>query len=243
MTDKSDRITIYAAAALFNARENFFNSRLVGGLEGLGYKVYSPQRDGFEVESLKEILSGKVKKGSVDTAAKKIIYCLDVGGFIPKSDIVIANFDEPIDEGVSVESLYARWMGKFVIGLRSDIRSPYGELGGHLMGMHAFPAYQCSLFISYKMQSKTFEDGKEQINSLVHKINQIISDRNTRHSPEVSRYVKQNETIKSVFEGAHILFDGVRDIHSKKSLEKIASRYIKNKEAFEKIGPKKIVIG
>src|SRR3989344_5444522 len=135
----NEQVSIYPAAALFNGRETIFNSLLVEGLEKLGYKTNFPQRDGFEFGDLSKTLDGKLLDREINTAAQNIIYYLDMGVFLPKSDVILANFDEPLDEGVIVEASYATLMGKFVIGLRTDVRSPYGSLEDAFRGMHFFP--------------------------------------------------------------------------------------------------------
>jgi len=120
----SKKIRIYPAAALFSGRETAFNSHLVEGLENAGYKTNFPQRDGYEFGNLSKILSKNMEETKVDTAVQNIIYFLDMGVFLANSDVVLANLDEPLDEGVVVETAYAKMMGKFVIGLRTDVRSP-----------------------------------------------------------------------------------------------------------------------
>jgi hypothetical protein len=70
---------IYPAAALFNARETYFNSGLVERLENLGYKTNFPQRDGFEFGNLKEALSGMIPASQINFAVLNVIYYLDMG--------------------------------------------------------------------------------------------------------------------------------------------------------------------
>lgn len=50
----SQSIRIYAAAALFNGRETFFNVKLIEKLEKNGFADFLPQRDGFEFGQLKK---------------------------------------------------------------------------------------------------------------------------------------------------------------------------------------------
>ena len=121
-------IVIYPAAALFNGRETSFNSQLVEGLEGLHhqtsggqekyYRTNFPQRDGFEFGNLTTALKRKLPADQIDSAVQNVIYFLDMGIFLPESDVVVANLDEPLDEGMVVETSYAKLMGKYVIGLR-----------------------------------------------------------------------------------------------------------------------------
>jgi nucleoside 2-deoxyribosyltransferase len=234
----SDKIIIYSAAALFNARETCFNSQLVEGLEKLGYGVDLPQRDGFEFGNLAKILSGKLQHEQINSSIQNIIYLLDMGIFIPRSDIVLANFDEPLDEGVVVEASYAKLMGKFIIGLRTDVRSPYGAPNDNFKGMHFFPALQTHKFISHYVSSKTPKEREEQMNSLVQKIHTEIQSAGISHKETTPEYVKSNPNIYPVLEGAQLLFRGVEDIHSEKGLEEITSRFILYKKRLEEITPK-----
>ncbi len=233
----TNEITIYPATALFNGRETYFNSKLVEGLEELGYQTNFPQRDGFEFGNLAENLSGKLQENQIGSAVQNIIYFLDMGIFIPKSNVVLANLDEPLDEGVVVETSYAKLMGKFVIGLRTDVRSPYGSPKNNFGGMHFFPAYQSHEFISHYMPSKTPEEREKQMSSLVQKIHQSIQNADISPQKVIPDYVKRNPNLYLVLEGAKLLFDGIKNIHSKKGLEKITSRYIKNKKRLEEISP------
>lgn len=100
-----------------------------------------PQRDGFEFGNLMRAFYNKLPSEEISPAVQKIIYLLDMGIFIPKSDIVLAILDEPLDEGMVVEISYAKMIRKLVIGIRTDVRSPYGSILEPLTGMHFFLAY------------------------------------------------------------------------------------------------------
>ncbi len=230
-----EQIIIYPAAALFNVRETYFNSKLVEGLEKLGYQTNFPQRDGFEFENLTKTLSGKLQPTQMGSAIQTIIYFLDMGVFVPKGDVILANLDEPLDEGVVVEASYAKLMGKFVIGLRTDVRSPYGTSNDNFGGMHFFPAYQCHRFIQDHITFKTPSEREEQINSLIQKIHQTIQKAEISHNESIPDYVRNNPNLHPILEGAKLLFNGIDDIHSEQGLEKIISRYIKNKKKLESL--------
>lgn len=235
----SKKIVIYPAAALFNGRETYFNSKLVEGLEGIGYQTNFPQRDGFEFGNLTKALSGKLQQGQIGSAVQNIIYFLDMGILVPGSDVVLANLDEPLDEGVVVEASYAKLIGKFVIGLRTDVRSPYGTPNDNFGGMHFFPAYQTHRFLSHYMSSKTPAERDEQMSSLVQRINSTISEAGISHQETIPDYSKNNPNLQPILEGAELLFTGIDEIHSDNGLEEIASRYIKNRKRLEEIGPKR----
>ncbi len=229
-----NKTTAYIAAALFNGREAFFNAALAGLLEKRGNRTILPQRDGFEFGNLAKSLARLVPRNEIASAAKNIIYFLDMGVFVPKSDVVVANLDEPVDEGVVVEASYAKLMGKYVIGIRTDARTPYGSGVDPLKGMHIFPAYQCDKFISHNMPCKRRADAEKEMLSLAGKIDNeikhaLIKSQNTNSSP--------NPQIRRIIGCAGILFDGIRDIHLEKGLNEIAERYVKHKSQLLKAGP------
>lgn len=237
-----NKIIIYPAAALFNGRETNFNSQLVEGLEKIGYKTNFPQRDGFEFGNLTKSLSEKLQENQIGSAVQNVIYLLDMGVFLPKSDVILANLDEPLDEGVVVETSYAKLMGKFVIGLRTDVRSPYGMPTDNFGGMHFFPVYQTDRFISHYMPSKTPKERKNQMNSLVKKIDSTIKDANISPQKTIPNYVSNNNpNIQKILDNAWLLFNEIKDLHSKKGLEEITSRYMQNKERLEEIMPKRVL--
>lgn len=230
---------IYPAAALFNARETYFNSILVEKLENLGYKANFPQRDGFEFGNLKEAFNGMIPASQINSAVSNVIYYLDMGVFLKGSDVILANLDEPLDEGVVVEASYGKLMGKFVIGLRTDQRSPYGRPDDYYGAMHFFPVHQTHRFISHYMPSRTPEEREDQMDVLVKKIDEIIREYDISHQELIPDYARDNPNLKPVFEGADLLFQDVDDIHSPEGLETIASRYIENRNKLEEIGPKR----
>ena len=234
----ADKTVVYIAAALFNARETHFNSQLVEGLEKVGYKTNFPQRDGFEFGNLAKALSEKLQQDQISSAVQNIIYFLDMGLLIPASDVVLANLDEPLDEGVVVEISYAKLIGKFVIGLRTDVRSPYGMPNNCFGGMHFFPAYQTHRFLQFYMPSKTPAERDEQMNSLVQKIHSIIKEAGVSHQEKIPEYARNNPNIQLVLKSAGLLFSGIEDIHSDSGLEEITSRYVKHKKILEEIKSK-----
>ncbi|WP_321421821.1 hypothetical protein [uncultured Methanobacterium sp.] len=234
------KTVIYPAAALFNGRETYFNSVLVEKLEKWGYGTNFPQRDGFEFGNLKEALSGMVPDDQINSAVSTVIYYLDMGVLLTGSDVILANLDEPLDEGMVVEASYGKLMGKFVVGIRTDIRSPYGRPDDDYGAMHFFPAFQTHRFISHYMPSRTPEERDTQIEDLALKIHDTIMEAKVSHQETIPDYATDNPNLKPVFEGAEILFHDIDDIHSPSGLKKIASRYINNKNKLEKIMPKYI---
>jgi nucleoside 2-deoxyribosyltransferase len=237
-TEKNNsEIVVYPAAALFNARETFFNSALVDSLENLGYKTNFPQRDGFEFGNLREAFKDKLPENEINSAVLNVIYYLDMGILLPESDVILANLDEPLDEGVVVEASYAKLMGKFVIGLRTDIRTPYGSGGDDFGAMHFFPAYQCHKFISHYMPCRIPLESKMQMDSLAIMIHETIQKTKISHHDTITHYARFNPNFSMILFGAEILFSKINDIHSKEGLELIASRYIKHKKRLNEIAP------
>ncbi|MBS3087640.1 hypothetical protein J4226_03525 [Candidatus Pacearchaeota archaeon] len=220
---KSD-ITIYPAAALFNGRSTYFNQALVAGLEEKGYKTNFPQRDGFEFGNLNKALMDKLPESEVPSAVEKIIYYLDMGIFVPQSHVILANLDEPQDEGVLVELAHAKNISRHNIGFRTDVRSPYGSSSDGFGGMHFFPGlYLCDTFIQHYMPCKTPQDAKTEMQGLVDKIDKEISP-------------MEFSNIKPATD--NILFSGIKDIHSLEGLRELVERYISNKDKLESYGPK-----
>jgi nucleoside 2-deoxyribosyltransferase len=223
------KIKIFYAASLFNGRENLFNILLVEKLEELGYSVFSAQRDGFEFSKLNEILKNKLPIDEIDIASSDIIYLLDMGFQLPKCDFVIANMDEPLDSGVDIEQTYARLMGKFVIGLRTDVRSPYGSNHDTWGGMHYFPGYQCDILIKHDMLLNTGKEAMESISLLAQKIDIIIQENSLKTGRKVSF---SNPVIAKAVERAQKLFSEISDIHSEEGILEIVKRYSQNKSYY-----------
>jgi hypothetical protein len=73
---------------------------------------------------------------------------LDLGHFLYGSDVCIANLDEDLDPGVIVEIMFAKMMGKPVIGYRTEMRTPYGKQTECHTGMHFFLYFPCDKFIN-----------------------------------------------------------------------------------------------
>lgn len=164
---------------------------------------------------------------------------LDMGFFIPNSEVIIANLDEPQDEGVMVEISYAKLMDKFVIGYRTDVRSPYGSANDKLRGTHFFPAFQCNSFISSYLPCRTKLEKIDDLVDLAEKIDCTIQKRNISKK-DLPKYCMDNPQISKVLNGAKTLFSGIDDIHSESGLEEIAERYIKNRSKLNEIFPEVI---
>lgn len=229
----------YTAASLFNGRETGFNVDLAEGLEELDHSIYLPQRDGFEFVKLIEAFDKKLPPEQIFGAVRNVIYYLDMGIFIPESKTVVALLDEPIDEGAIIETTYAKSLGKVIIGVRTDVRSPYGPPGDPYRGLHYFVAKMCNYFISADMSARTPAERKLQMSKLVNKIHEILNSDASLKAMD-SGAPKEFDQIQL---DAQILFhDLPGDIHSPESLDLIARRYVENREYFEKNSPKLITL-
>lgn len=227
----SHKYKIYFAAALFSGRETLFNVEIATKLENKGHEVILPQRDGFEFANLAGMLKDELAPHEIPLAVQTIIYLLDIGIFLPQCEIVLANLDEPIDEGVVVEMCYGRMMDKFTIGYRTDVRSPYGSIAEPLRGIHFFPALQCNVFLSHFMSSKSTSEANSEMQQLTNKIIQAI---------EQDYFVVSGtycSAASRIVEYARCLFGNIIDIHSKKHLRDIVQRYCSQKDVFANVFP------
>ena len=105
---------IYFAGPLFCQAEKDFNLRIVTVLENAGYKVFLPQRDGFEAAQLKDKSPDEVSR---------LIFNKDVSE-ITESDIFFMILDGRVpDDGACVELGIAFANGKRCYGFKTDARS------------------------------------------------------------------------------------------------------------------------
>jgi len=221
---RREDVTLYIAANLFNAPATFFNQALVKELEEKGYNTKFPQRDGFEFGDLYKALKTKLPESKIQSAIESIIYYLDMGVFIPQSHIIVANLDEPQDEGVLVELSHAKNIHRQTIGFRTDVRSPYGSPSDEYAGMHFFPGmYSCDSFILYHMPCRNPKEAKEQMKNLATLIDNDIN-------PKGCSYIDPKTN--------HPLFKNIEDIHSEEGLIKIVNRYLKHEKMLSENGPK-----
>lgn len=106
------------------------------------------------------------------------IYLLDVGSLIGKSDIILANLDENMDPGVIVEMMFAKQMGKAVIGYRTDMRAVFGKMEDFCNGMHFFCFFPCDYFVLvpsyYSLGIKNRSDSESFMNSIIIELDKAI---------------------------------------------------------------------
>lgn len=221
---------LYLAAALFTARETMFNLEIANGLEAHGHEVFLPQRDGFEFSILANALIDKIEKDDIEQAVQNIIYIFDIGKKLPGCDLVIANLDEPLDEGVLIEISYAKLMNIPVIGFRTGARMPFGT--NAMLGIHFFPAFQCDTFICQRVYCKT---SNEELMTLVNEIDTEVRciDKRNKEIPKIA-----NEIV----DASNKIFNDV-DFKSSDYIDKIVSNYKVHKDTFNSIYPKITKLG
>lgn len=237
---KARKTRLYLAAALFNGREVRFNQDLASRLEGMGYRVVLPQRDGFEYVTLRKTIQDKavkdkaVKDKAVVNMTRDLIYLLDMGVFIPQSDIVVANLDEPLDPGVIVELTYAHLMGKHVIGFRTDTRTPFPKQDGSL-GMHSFVALQCDEIIKLKIPDQNVHDASAAMQTLAKKISKLAKKVDVSGPPAFSKSALDNPVISKLLHASRLVFNDVHGIHSDKGLKKVIANYQNNHKLIQQL--------
>nr|MBQ6739138.1 nucleoside 2-deoxyribosyltransferase domain-containing protein [Synergistaceae bacterium] len=110
----SDGKRVYFAGPLFCQAEKDYNLKLTKLLEAHGYKVFLPQRDGFEAAQL---------TGKSDEELTKMIFEKDVSEIL-KADIIFMVLDGRVpDEGACVELGIAYASNKRCYGVKTDTRS------------------------------------------------------------------------------------------------------------------------
>lgn len=231
---KSRKIRLYMASALFNGRETQFNLQLAKQLESHGYKIILPQRDGFEYISLRKAVGRAIPKSDLVQVTRELIYILDMGVFITQSDVVVANLDEPLDEGVVVELTYARLMGKPVIGYRTDSRTPFGGVDG-MGGLHSFVGYQCDYLIREKISYNSLDQSLSSITKLATAIHNKVKLFPINESLQLPKYALDNPTISNLLQSAHLVFKDVHDLHTDQGLKMTVSNIIKHNKEISKL--------
>ena len=106
--------SVYFAGPLFSQAEKEYNLKLAKLLEDHGYKVFLPQRDGFEAALL---------VGKSEDELTKMIFEKDVSEIL-KADIVFMVLDGRVpDEGACVELGIAYANNKRCYGVKTDTRA------------------------------------------------------------------------------------------------------------------------
>jgi nucleoside 2-deoxyribosyltransferase len=223
--------SVYFAAALFSSRETLFNSELATRLKRAmprNVRLFLPQEDGFEFSSLGAELRKRLPEAEVGPAVNAVIYTLDMGGFLSRSDAVLAVLDEPLDDGVLVEISYARRLGIPVLGIRTDRRAPYGVPGDTLGGIHFFAAYQCTHYVMADLAGSV-----EQLDSLADFVVRWLASLG-KHERGPGDAVLEAAAAR-LFSDVDVVND---DLHSAGVLSRIIDNYLKRPELFARLAPK-----
>jgi hypothetical protein len=228
--------TIYFASGLFSAREQAFNIAVATLLENTyHYRVLLPQRDGFEFTNLNEALTKSFPNEDIDRIQQLIIYYLDMGYFIPHSNVMTAVLDEDLDAGVLVEITFGNMLDKTVIGLRTDSRSPFGKTPEE--GAHFFSVLQLDDFLYFDDVLENVQQAKNE-NTIIAK----MIDKTIRASKACQKPLNMqptNNIAKQIMAGANILFHDldIKNLNSPESLQIIVQRYNENRKQLESIYP------
>ncbi|MFT3742156.1 MAG: nucleoside 2-deoxyribosyltransferase [Gammaproteobacteria bacterium] len=234
---------LYFASALFSLREKVFNDIIVSNLEkNSNYSVFLPQRNGFEFSKLNELLLRYFDPHEALRAEQLIIYYLDMGFFLEKSDVILAILDEDIDPGVAVEITYANLMGKPIIGIRTDVRSPYGATPKE--GIHFFPLLQLSDLIYFYGQDNSSREIQNSLQQLGKILNQTLAalEQQGYCGKGPSAQAMMNPMAQNIKRGAQLLFDDMSldEIKSPQGMEKIVKNYQKHRKELNQFYPKEI---
>ena len=221
-------LSVYFASALFSSRETIFNYELARRLEAQGYRVWLPQRDGFEFSDLREALAKRVSGAELAEAVNAIIYTLDMGVFLPSSNVVVAVLDEPLDEGLLIEIAYARRLGLPVIGVRTDSRTPFGNNDDPLGGIHFFAAFQCTDFVTTR-PART----PQALDDLAHLVGERVrsSEPTEGASPEPALATATAQLFGD--------FKPEREsVHSDAVLARVVGNFLEHRELLRRLTPK-----
>lgn len=228
--------TIYFASALFSAREQAFNIAVTTLLENTyHYRVLLPQRDGFEFTDLNELLTKNFPNEDINRIQQLIIYYLDMGYFIPNSNVMTAILDEDLDPGVLVEITFGNMLDKTIIGLRTDSRSPFGKTPEQ--GAHFFAILQLDDFLYFDDVLKNVQQAKNEDDIIAKMIDKTIKASKACSKP--LNMQPTNSLAKQVMTGANILFHDldIKKLNSPESLQTIVQRYVDNRKQLESIYP------
>ena len=210
--------SFYFAAPFFCAKEQYYNLKLTEEIEKkTGHKGFLPQRDGFFYGNLIEAVKNDYPQDQAENIAQDLVYILDMGTLLLGTDYVIALVDEQIDEGVAVEISYAQAAGIPVLGIRSDLRAPFGNLSGISRGLHLFVAKQCNQ-IYYQNQLKKNSDLEQDIEKIIHFIDRLNFE--SKNTDSARLFGKEN-----IVQRYHQIFKGQIDLNSKEAIRTILINY------------------
>jgi hypothetical protein len=253
---------IYMAAGLFNVETNMVNAYFTKQLEAfyaknpltkrgeeIQAKCYLPQRDGFEVGKIADFIShaGHILPPDGKLTAAEVVmyvpYYLDLGYFMSNSIAVVANLDEPIDNGLMVEIAYAKLCNIPVIGLRTDLRTPLGERT-NILSINPFIIEQCDCFIWSQTPPGDFDDVMSHTDSIITELEKRIRKWVADDSKSNEMRESQNPIFKNIIKGSDLLFSDLEgNIHTDENMTKIVKSFAKHAEFLMEIAPELVPIG
>lgn len=252
---------IYMAAGLFNVETNMVNAYFTKKLEAFFAKnpltrdgkqipvqCYLPQRDGFEVGKIADFIAhaGKILPEGKLTASEVVMYVpyyLDLGYFMSNSVAVVANLDEPIDNGLMVEVAYAKLCNIPVIGLRTDLRTPLGQRTD-IMSINPFIIEQCDCFIWSQTPPGDLDDVMSHTDTIIEELQKRIQKWVADTSKGNQMRSSENPIFRDIIKGSDMLFselDG--DIHTEENMTRIVKSFAANADFLMKIAPELVPIG
>jgi hypothetical protein len=253
---------IYMAAGLFNVETNMVNAyftkkieealrnkKLVYRGQEIDSQCYLPQRDGFEVGKIADFIqhAGSIlPPDSKLTAAEVVMYVpyyLDLGFFMSNSVAVVANLDEPIDNGLMVEISYAHLCNIPVIGLRTDLRTPLGARAD-ILSINPFIVEQCDCFVWSETPPGELEDVMLHTDKIIAEIEKLLH--RWVADPEKGNEMRKsdNRIFKNIIKGSDLLFGDLQgDIHTDENMTKIVKNFAKHRDFLMQIAPELVPIG
>ena len=136
-----DRMKVYCAGPLFNAKEREEMEQIAACLAEAGYDTFLPQRDGLELTKCVELLLARgLCAGEANELMARAIFALDVYQVLHGCDLVVVNLNGRVpDEGAVSEAAMAWARGKVVIGYKADSRSAFsGQDNPLVTGLFGF---------------------------------------------------------------------------------------------------------
>lgn len=116
---------IYCAGPLFNRAEQEEMSEIARTLEGAGFSVFLPQRDGFVFADVhREFLRGGYESAEATRMIQQAIFWLDTYEVVSNCQGLVLNMNGRVpDEGAVAETAMAWMAGKTIVLYKADSRS------------------------------------------------------------------------------------------------------------------------
>jgi nucleoside 2-deoxyribosyltransferase len=116
---------IYCAGPLFNRAEQVEMAEIARTLEGAGFRVFLPQRDGFVFADVhREFLRGGYDSMEATRMIQRAIFWLDAYEVVSGCQGLVLNMNGRVpDEGAVAEAAMAWMAGKAIVLYKADSRS------------------------------------------------------------------------------------------------------------------------